>query len=140
MADCPDTTIRRRTRRRPSARRAGHQHLAQRAAVEALIEQAIAALDAMDGDPDLEPEVDRCPAHDDDPQHQASASSCTIGSEEDAEPDDEDLGAAEDEPHFPHRGWRPSGPDAWGSVNRPCADALTRAKRGGIPTSRGRRA
>jgi hypothetical protein len=68
------------------------------------------------------------------------ASSRAIGSEEDAEPDDEDRGAAEDEPQFPPRGWQPWGPDAWGQVNRPCAAALASGKPGGIPTFRGRRA
>lgn len=36
-----------------------------RAQIEAAIESLIAHLDAMDGDPDLEPEVDCCSAHDD---------------------------------------------------------------------------
>ena len=140
MADFRDTTIPRRTRRRHSARRAGRHGLAQRAALEALIERAIAALDALDGDPDLEDgDEDRCPAHDDDPAWWAGHGH-GIGSEDDAEPDNEDLGASEDEPDFPHRGWRPWRPDAWGSINRPCADALAGAKPGGLPTFRGRRA
>jgi hypothetical protein len=36
-----------------------------RAEIEAAIETLVECLDAMDGDPDLEPEVDCCSAHDD---------------------------------------------------------------------------
>lgn len=66
-----DRPRRRAARRHPSAP-GGDAALRRRvrAAVEALLEQAerlIAALDALDGDCDLEPEEDCCDARDDDP-------------------------------------------------------------------------
>ncbi|TCH97633.1 hypothetical protein EJV46_16065 [Roseococcus sp. SYP-B2431] len=76
----------------------------RREAIEALIDRAIAALDVLDGDCDLEEEQDCCEAADDDlsrfpcRQRQNDHGAGTL---EDAEPDEDDLGANEDE--FPSR-------------------------------------
>lgn len=81
------------------ARDAEEKRRRRRAAIEALIERAIEALDALDGDPDLEPEHEgRCEAHDDDLAYRWSAGG--MGDDTDNEPDDDDMGAA-DEPNFP---------------------------------------
>lgn len=78
------------------AHSAQEKRLRRRVAIEALIEQAIEALDALDGDTDLEPDSDDCcEAHDDDMGYRCAANG--IGDDTDAEPDDEDLGAQEDE-------------------------------------------
>lgn len=62
---------------------------ARRQAIEALIEQAIEALDAMDGDPDLEEEQDCCAAADDDLRFRWSDGA--TGSDDDHEDDAEVL-------------------------------------------------
>ena len=67
----------------------------QHARIEALA-GLIDFLDLLDGDCDLEPEEDRCAAHDDDPRYRHVASLSEIGDADDAEPE-EDLGASEDE-------------------------------------------
>lgn len=90
-------------------RKRGRGIAARRQQLEQLIEQAIEALDALDGDPDLEPEEDRCEAHDDDPAIELRGRSWEIGSEDDCEDSDEDCGPAEDEPNFSERGWTPWG-------------------------------
>jgi hypothetical protein len=59
-----------------------------RAAIEKAIESLIAVLDAMDGDPDLEPEEDRCAAYDDNPRPLPIPFACWgPGDPDDAEPD-----------------------------------------------------
>lgn len=113
--------------------------MARRQQLEQLIEQAIEALDALDGDADLEPEEDRCEAHDDDPAIDLPGAPWAIGSEDDQEESEEDHGAAEDEPLFPHRGWEPWGPGRWGRVNPRCAAVLTDGTRGGFVFKGGQR-
>lgn len=113
-------------------RKQGRRIAARRQQLEQFIEQAIEALDALDGDPDLEAEEDCCSAHDDDPEIQLRASTAEIGSEDDCEDSDDDCGPSEDEPLFPERGWAPWGPGRWGRVNTPCVAGLTANTRGGF--------
>lgn len=56
-----------------------------RETIEAIIEAALTELDAREGDPDLEPEEDRCATHDDDPK--AQLHDAWPGDAEDAEED-----------------------------------------------------
>jgi hypothetical protein len=113
-APMPAGPVRFPTMPRPNSPPGTRGRLAARARLEALIERAIAALDELDGDPDLEPEVDCCAAGDDDPQYEAPSRAWAIGSEDDAEPDadfepDDEDGCPADEPRFPvtHRPPRP---------------------------------
>jgi hypothetical protein len=75
-----------------------------RSDLELLVERAIQELDARDGDCDLEAEHDCCAAADDSLEPfpcRQNRNDWQPGTPEDAEPDDEDLGADEDEPNFP---------------------------------------
>lgn len=83
-------------------RAAGRRSIAtRRKALEHLIEQAIEALNALDGDCDLEAEVDRCEAHDDDPQIALGGRAMwNIGSEDDCE-----VGEATEDNEILHAPW-----------------------------------
>lgn len=120
-------------------RKQGRRVAARRQQLEQLIERAIQALDALDGDPDLEAEEDRCEAHDDDPAIDLPSAPWAIGCEDDHEDSEDGHGSAEDEPLFSDRGWEPWGPGRWGRVNAPCAAALTAGTRGGFVFKGGQR-
>ncbi|MBP7339088.1 hypothetical protein [Niveispirillum sp.] len=81
-----------------------------RSDVEVAVEALIAHLDAIDGDPDLEPEVDCCDGHDDigtaSGLSRLLANDFCPGSDEDAEQDNEDCCPAGDDCGVP-RGYRP---------------------------------
>lgn len=90
---------RRRTKRSPLTR-------LPREIIEAIIEAALAELDARDGDPDLEPEEDRCVAYDD--ALHVRLDDDEPGDPEDAEPHhDQEFDPAEHEA-WVQPNWMPS--------------------------------